>query len=60
VTNMTIARQWFGKHFPAGTDKHRKQNNIGTVRHGDLYSACPEVIEEFSSFVWRRGRIPPP
>jgi hypothetical protein len=30
-------------------DKHGKQNNRGTVRHGDLYSVRPEVIKEFSS-----------
>jgi hypothetical protein len=30
----------------AATDK--KQNNRGTVRHGDLYSVRPEVINELA------------
>jgi hypothetical protein len=34
------------------TDKN--QNNRGAVRHGDLYSVCPEVIKELVQISFRR------
>jgi hypothetical protein len=45
---MPIAGQRFGKHVPAAT---KKQNNRGSVRHDDLYSAHPGVIKELIQFI---------
>jgi hypothetical protein len=39
------------KHVPVETNKERKQDRRGTVKHGDLYSVRPEVIKELVQFI---------
>jgi hypothetical protein len=46
--NMTIARQRFGKHAPAPTDKHRITEELQDMV---TYSVRPEVIKELAQFI---------